>query len=59
MKVMFAMMACVVIDDDGEDSGKPAPSQNPLDDLIGRLQWEMQHDRDAVQRRVTDGTEVA
>ena len=60
MKVLIAVMACVVvIDDEQDEAGQVLPGHSPLDDLIQRMRREMQFGRDTVAWRDADGQKVA
>ncbi len=59
MRVVIAVYACVVIDDDCDPPGQAIACRNPLDDLLERMRREMQHGRDSVKWREPDGAQVA
>jgi len=50
---------CVCIEFDGNPPGQKPARRSPLDDLLERMQTEMQHGRDMVPWRKSDGTKVA
>lgn len=59
MKVLITVAVCVVVDDEDDPRNVAAARGNPLDDLIVRMRREMQHGRDSVQWRESDGAKVA
>jgi len=59
VRVVIAVYACVVIDDDPDPPRPAIACRNPLDDLFGRMRREMQHGRDSVKWREPDGAQVA
>ncbi len=59
MRVVIAVCAYVVIDDDRDPPRRAVARLNPLDDLFGRMRREMQHGRDSVKWREPDGAQVA
>ena len=59
MKVLLAVMTCVVVDDERDGCEQKQPEGNPLEDLVERMRREMQYGRDTVNWRDADGAKVA
>ena len=57
--IVVTQTVCVVIDDDRDPPRHAVACCNPLDDLIQRMRREMQHGRESVKWRKSDGTQVA
>jgi len=59
MRVMIAVVICVLIDDDRDPPKQAVAYRNPLDDLVQRMRREMQHGRNSATERTVDGAKVA